>query len=114
MHDVHLIGIQIKTVKKAREQLEVSVLQRCLSYRESNKGGKERQGTTSGVRFTEVHDVHLIGIQIKTVKKAREQLEVSVLQRCLSYRESNKGGKERQVTTLGVHFTEVSNLKRVK
>ena len=26
----------------------------CPSYRESNKGGKERQGPTLGVRFTEV------------------------------------------------------------
>ena len=32
----------------------MSVLQRCPSYRESNKGSKERQGPTLGVRFTEV------------------------------------------------------------
>ena len=32
----------------------VSVLERCSSYRESNKGSKERQGPTLGVRFTEV------------------------------------------------------------
>ena len=32
----------------------MSVLERCPSYRESNKGSKERQGPTLGVRFTEV------------------------------------------------------------
>ena len=33
---------------------------------------------------------------------------VSILERCLSYKESNKGSKERQGPTLGVHFTVVS------
>ena len=51
----------------------MSILQRCSSYRDSNKGSKERQGPTLGVR--------LIESQIKGVKK---------------------GG-----TTLGVRFTEV-------
>ena len=32
----------------------VSVLERCPSYRESNKGSKETQGPTLSVRFTEV------------------------------------------------------------
>ena len=32
----------------------MSVLERCLSYRESNKESKERQGPTLGVCFTEV------------------------------------------------------------
>ena len=32
--------------------------------------------------------------------------------KCPSYRESNKGSKERQGPTLGVHFTEESILKR--
>ena len=32
----------------------MSVLERCPSYRESNKGSKERQGPTPRVRFTEV------------------------------------------------------------
>ena len=32
----------------------MSVLERCPFYRESNKGSKERQGPTLGVRFTEV------------------------------------------------------------
>ena len=32
----------------------MSVLERCPSYRESNKGSKERQGATLGVRFREV------------------------------------------------------------
>ena len=30
------------------------------------------------------------------------------LERCPSYRKSNKGSKEKQGPTLGVHFTEVS------
>ena len=34
--------------------MNVSVLQRCPSYRESNKGSRERQGPTLVVRFTEV------------------------------------------------------------
>ena len=32
----------------------MSVLQRCSSYRESNKGSKERKGPTLGVRLIEV------------------------------------------------------------
>ena len=32
----------------------MSVLERCPSYRESNKGSKERQGPTLRVPFTEV------------------------------------------------------------
>ena len=32
----------------------MSVLQRCPSYGESNKGSKERQGPTLGVRLIEV------------------------------------------------------------
>ena len=32
----------------------MSVLERCPSYRESNKGSKERQGPALGVRFREV------------------------------------------------------------
>ena len=38
---VHLIHSQIKGIKKGRDQLYVSILQRCPSYRESNKGSKE-------------------------------------------------------------------------
>ena len=57
------------------DQLQVSVLQRCPSYRESNKGSKERRGPTLGVRFTE--DVRLIESQIKAVKKNGDQLQVS-------------------------------------
>ena len=33
---------------------KVSVLGRCPSYEESNKGNKQRQGPTLGVRFREV------------------------------------------------------------
>ena len=51
---VRLIESQIKGVKKGREQLWVSVLQRCASYRETTKASKERQGPTLGARFTEV------------------------------------------------------------
>ena len=65
-------------------------------------------GTTSvGVRF---RGIRLTESQIKGVKKGRDQLWVFVLQRCPSYRESNKGSKERQGLTLGVRFTEVSVL----
>ena len=39
---------------------------------------------------------------------------VSVLERFPSYRESNKGSKERQGPTLGVHFTEVSVFRGVR
>ena len=51
---------------------------------------------------------------MKGVKKGRDQLLESVLQKCRSYRELNKGSKERQGSTLGVRFTEVSVLQRVK
>ena len=37
-----------------RDQHKVSVLGRCLSYRESDKRTKERQGLTLGVRIREV------------------------------------------------------------
>ena len=40
----------------------MSVLERCPSYRESNKRSKERQGPTLGVRFT---GVHLIEVPVK-------------------------------------------------
>ena len=40
----------------------MSVLQRCQSYRESNKGSKERQGKAQGVRFT---GVRLIEVSFK-------------------------------------------------
>ena len=50
----------------------MSILQRCPSYRESNKGSKERQGPTLGVRF--YRGVLLIESQIKGVKKGRDQL----------------------------------------
>ena len=33
---------------------KVSVLERCPSYKELNKGNKQWQGPTLGVRFTEV------------------------------------------------------------
>ena len=44
----------------------MSVLQRCPSYRESNKGSKERQGPTLDVRFTEVSvkRVHFISLAL--------------------------------------------------
>jgi len=77
---VRLIESQIKGVKKGRDQLKESVLQRCTFYRESNKGSQERQGPTQGVR--------LIESQIKGVKKRQRPTlvvrftEVSVLQSC--------------------------------
>ena len=75
----------------------MSILERCPSDQESNKGNKERLGPTLGVR--------LIESQIEGVKKGRNQLWVSVLQRCPSYRESNKASKERQGPTIGVRFS---------
>ena len=36
------------------ETSSMCVLERSPSYRESNKGSKEKQGPTPGVRFTEV------------------------------------------------------------
>ena len=44
----------------------MSVLQRCPSYRESNKGSKEREGPTLGVRVIES--------KIKGEKKGMDQL----------------------------------------
>ena len=38
----------------------MSVLERCPSYRESNKGSKERQGPTLSVCFTEVSVIYFI------------------------------------------------------
>ena len=45
---------QMKGVKKDRDQLQVSVLQRCPSYKESNEESKERRGPSLDVCFTEV------------------------------------------------------------
>ena len=67
---VHLTESQIKGVKNSRDQLYVSILQRCPSYTQS-----------------------------KGIKKGRDQLYVSFLQRYLSYREANVGSKERQGPT---------------
>ena len=114
---MRLIESQIKGVKKGRDQLWVSVLPRCASYRESNKASKERQGPTLRCPFN--RGVRLIESQIKGVKKGRDQLWVSVLPRCASYRESNKASKERQGPTLrcpfnrGVRLIE-SQIKGVK
>ena len=68
----------------------------------------------AGAKCPSQRDVHLIESQIKEVKKGRDQLQVSVLQGCLSYRESNKESKEKQGPTLGVCFTGVAILQRVK
>ena len=84
----------------------MSIRQRCLSYRESNKGSKKKTGINS--RCPLDIGIRLIESQIKGVKKCRDQFLVSVLKRCPSYRESNKRSKERQGPTLGVRFTEVS------
>ena len=40
---VCLIESQTKGVKKGSNQVQVSVLERCLSYRESTKGSEEWQ-----------------------------------------------------------------------
>ena len=37
-----------------RQKVLASILERCPSYKESNKGNKQRKGSTLGVRFTEV------------------------------------------------------------
>ena len=71
---VRLRESQIKGFKNGTDQFWVSVLPRCPSYRELNKGSQERQGPTLGVRPIES--------QIKGVKKGRDQLWVSVLPRC--------------------------------
>ena len=65
----------------------MSVLERCPSYRESNKGSQEKAGTNSRCPFY----------------------------RGDRFKESQiKGVKKRQGPTLGVRFTEVYVLKRVK
>ena len=40
----------------------MSILERCPSYKESNRRSKERQGPTLGVRFT---GVRLIEVSVK-------------------------------------------------
>ena len=71
--------------------IEISV----LYYRESNKGSKERQGPTLGVCLIEISVLYYRESnkgskerpgQIKGVKKGQDQLQVSILQRCPSYR----------------------------
>ena len=58
----------------------MSVLERCPSYRESNKGSKERQGPTLSVRFTEVS----VSVEV-SVK--RESTVFLCLLKILSYQE---------------------------
>ena len=66
----------------------MSVLERCPSYRKSNKRSKERQGPTLSVRL----------------------IEVSVLQRCPSY----GGVRLIEVSAFGgVRFTEMFVLQRL-
>ena len=85
----------------------MSVLQRCLSDRESNEGSKERQRPTLSVRQVLQRSSSYREPKNKGSKERwGPTLDVrQVLQRSLSYRESNKGSKERQGPTLGVPFT---------
>ena len=49
-----LVVLQIKIQSTLSKTETFGTGTKCLSYRESNKGSKERQGPTLGVRFTEV------------------------------------------------------------
>ena len=58
----------------------MSVLERCPSYRDSNKGSKEKQGPTLGVRFTEVSVKRELTVEnlTKSIFSDPCQLEVEI------------------------------------
>ena len=63
----------------------MSVLERCSSYKESNKGTKQRQGPTLGVRFTEVSVkrestvMHLKNNNKKNIYACKLELNIKLL-----------------------------------
>ena len=63
----------------------MSVLERCSSYKESNKGTKQRQGPTLGVRFTEVSVksestvMHLKNKNKKNIYACKLELNIKLL-----------------------------------
>ena len=58
----------------------MSVLERCPSYRESNKESKEKQGPTPGVRFTEVSVMRELTVEnlTKSIFSDACRLEVEI------------------------------------
>ena len=57
----------------------MSVSERCPSYKESNKGNKQRQGPTLGVRFTEVSVKRESTVLLKCKNSEKQPLERAVL-----------------------------------
>ena len=55
----------------------MSALERCPSYKESNKGNKQRQGPTLGVRFTEV-SVKILDMRASVSVKEDKYISLSV------------------------------------
>ena len=60
----------------------MSVLQRCPSYRESNKESKERQEPTLGVRFTDVSvkresTVHFVSQTVLPILPGRQTVDIN-------------------------------------
>ena len=109
LSDTFPVLINLVSVPTVRIFLKFVTLLRLLDI-QSTLSKKDTFGT--GIKCPSQRGVRLIESQIKGAKKGRDQLQVSVLQRCPSYRESNKGSKERQGPTLSVRFTEVSILQR--
>ena len=75
--------VTVKWLKNGRDQHQVSILEKCPSYREYSysKMTEKRQGPTPGVRLIESI------VTVKWLKNGRDQHRVSILEKCPSYRE---------------------------
>ena len=102
--------VTVNWLENGRDQHQVSVLERCLSYREYSysKMTEKWQELTPGV-----HLFWEYGYSKMTAKNRGNQHQVSILDKCPSYREYvGKMTEKRQGPTPGVHLREVSDLKR--
>ena len=85
----------------------MSILERCPTYKESNKRSKERQGPTLGVRFTEV-SVNRIIRSFHQLFSPEIPLKIafipSILRRLQRWRE-----KERSLATIDANTTIIAS-----
>ena len=68
------------TVNSLRRTLLLAVLGRCPSFRESNKGSKEKKGPTLGVRFIEVSPYTEVSVK----KESTLLISLSCLKYCIN------------------------------
>ena len=75
----------------------MSVLERCPSYRESNKGSKKRQGPTLGVRFTKVAVLYRCPLRESRLYSHDAEVHARIASCVLSYYHTYDTPKENEV-----------------